>query len=185
MTNVNGDPEVLSAKAKAYLEGLGRKEKLFRLNATQAVFIAVDMQNFVCDPGHGRALPKIKQVMERINRLADFCHANDIPVIWLKQCFTQKSARDDVGLFRLFHKQPLDPRMFNQGEASEIHAGMHLDPDRDFVVEKNRYSAFAPGSSRLESLLSSMSRNQLILGGGGGHQRVCGIHRARRHAKGL
>lgn len=160
-----GELEALSAKAEAYLKGLGRPENLFHLKASNAVFVAVDMQNFVCNPEPGRTLPEIEKVMERINLLADLCHSKNIPVIWLRQCFTQKPGGNDVGLYRLFHKQPLDDGMFDQGEATEIHPEMHLDPDRDFVVEKTRYSAFAPGSSCLESLLSGLGRMQLILGG--------------------
>lgn len=165
MGTVDGDPNALSAKAEAYLKGQGRREKLFSLNPRNAVFVAVDMQNFVCSPEPERALPGIMEVVAQINLMADFCHAQAIPVIWLRQCFTQKLCGDDVGLYGLFHKQPLDTGMFGYGEASEIHPEMHLDPDRDFVVAKNRYSAFAPGSSRLESLLSNLGRDQLILSG--------------------
>ena len=165
MTGRSGDLKLLRAKAGDYLEELGRKENIFQLTPGESVFLAVDMQNFVCDPAPGRELPNIKGVMERINQVADFCHGHAIPVVWIRQCFTQKAGGDDVGLYRLFHKEPLDPGMFSQGESAELHPGMHVDHGKDFIVEKNRYSAFSPGSSRLEPLLSGLGRRQLILGG--------------------
>lgn len=161
----NEDATVLFEKAAVYLNGLGRKGNVFELSARDAVLLAVDMQNFVCRPEAGSALPAIERVIGRMNLLVDFCHVHAIPVIWLRHGFTQKNERDDVGLYRFFHKQPLDPAMFNQGEITEIYAGMHLDLDQDFVIGKNRYSAFATGSSRLESLLAGWGRRQLILGG--------------------
>lgn len=165
MTSDNGDLQSLWAKADAYLEGIGRGASVFSARAAEVVFIAVDMQNFVCDSAPGRELPGIKAVMERVNLLADFCHAHGIPVVWLRQCFTQKGGADDAGLYGLFHKAPLDPGMFGHGEAALIHPDMHLEAELDFVVEKNRYSAFAPGSSRLETLLSSLGRRHLVFGG--------------------
>ena len=161
---MKSDNELL-AKAEAILKEMGRKQNLFELKTRNAAFLAVDMQNFVCSPESGQGLPEIKQVMERVNLLADFCHVRDIPVIWLRHCFTRRPGGDDTGLYGLFHKQPLDPGMFNRGKASEIHPEMHVDPNRDYVVTKNRYSAFVPGSSRLESLLSSLGKTQLMLGG--------------------
>ena len=97
--------------------------------------------------------------------MADFCHERKIPVIWLRQCFSQKEGWDDTGLYGRFHRLPLEPGMFNLGGAAAIHPAMHVDPASDFVVDKSRYSAFAPGSSRLEPLLSGMDRKHLIIGG--------------------
>jgi ureidoacrylate peracid hydrolase len=165
MTTAGNEMRALLVKVDAYMKDLGRGKNIFRLKAQNAVLLAVDMQDFVCRPESGRALPQIDKTIERLNLLVDFCHEHGIPVIWLKQCFTKKGESDDVGLYRRFHKQPLDPAMFNHEAACEIHAEMHLAPDRDFVVVKNRYSPLVPGSSRLASLLSGLGRHQLILGG--------------------
>lgn len=165
MTQENSALRELSKKAEAYLNGMGRKQNLFHLGAEDAVFLAVDMQNFVCAPNPGRSLPGIEQVMKHVNTMADFCHEQGIPVIWLRQCFSRRGHWDDVCLYGAFHQERLEPGMFNQGEATEIHPAMHLDPEKDFVVEKTCYSAFAPGSSRLETLLLGMARKQMIMGG--------------------
>ncbi|WP_052515457.1 cysteine hydrolase [Dethiosulfatarculus sandiegensis] len=165
MTCRESELKQLAAKAEDYLKGIGRKENLFSVNERDAVFVAVDMQNFVCQKDSGRCLPGIARVMLSVNEMADFCHARGIPVIWLRQCFSRRGGWDDEGLYGFFHNQPIEPGMFNQGEAAKIHPEMHLDPELDFVAEKNRYSAFAPGSSRLETLLSGLNRKQLIFGG--------------------
>lgn len=165
MATGDGELKALQAKVEAYIKNIGRPQNIFRLDRQAAVFVAVDLQNFVCRPEPGRELPGMGQVIERVNRMADFCHERNIPVIWLRHCFTTASGGDDVGLYGRFHKSPLDPGLFNQGQAAEIFSGMHLDRDRDFVVVKNRYSALIPGSSRLESLLSGLGRSQLIMAG--------------------
>ena len=165
MGGAGNDMEALRARAGAYLEQTGRGENMFRPGADQAVFIAVDMQNFVCDPEPGRALPGIGRVMAKVNRMADFCHERGIPVVWLRQCFSRNGAWDDVGLYGTFHKQPLDPGMFDDGLACQLSPEVHFDPRRDFTVEKTCYSAFAPGSSRLETLLVGMNRSHLIMAG--------------------
>lgn len=165
MTQESSALQALYAKAEAYLNGMGRKENLFQLKAEDAVFVAVDMQNFVCQPKPGRSLPGIEQVMRQVNAMADFCHERGIPVVWLRQCFSRRGDWDDVCLYGAFHQEPLEPGMFNQGVATEIHPGMRLDAEVDFVVEKTCYSAFAPGSSRLATLLTGMGRKQLIMGG--------------------
>jgi len=147
------------------LQSIGRRENVFRLAARDSAFLVVDMQNFVCRTEPGRALPGMEKVIKNLNLMADFCHQHGIPVIWLRHIFTLKGSDDDVGLYRLFHKNPLAPGMFNSGKDTEIYPEMHWEQARDFVVAKNRYSAFAPGSSRLESLLEGMGRKQLIIGG--------------------
>jgi ureidoacrylate peracid hydrolase len=165
MTQENSALQALYEKAEVYLHGMGRKENLFQLKAEDAVFLAVDMQNFVCQPKPGRSLPGIEEVIKQVNTMADFCHEQGIPVVWLRQCFSRRGQWDDVCLYGAFHQEPLEPGMFNQGEATEIYSEMHQDPELDFVVEKTCYSAFAPGSSRLETLLSGIGRKQLIIGG--------------------
>lgn len=155
----------LQAKAAAYLKRIDREDNVFRLTARDSALLAVDMQNFVCRPEPGRVLPGMEEVIKNLNLMADFCHQHGIPVIWLRHCFTQKAPADDVGLYRLFHETPLAPGMFNSGEETEIYPEMHWEQVTDFVVTKNRYSAFTPGSSRLESLLGGLKRKLLIIGG--------------------
>ncbi|MCB2185639.1 MAG: cysteine hydrolase [Deltaproteobacteria bacterium] len=157
--------KALRDKACEYVHGLGRGEHVFELRASQAVLVVVDMQNFVCRPAPGRELPGLAEVMERLNSLAAGCRLQGIPVVWLRQVFHRQAGGDDAGLYRRFHREPLDPGLFEGGEAAELYAGMQVDPARDYVVAKNRYSALAPGSSRLAQVLAGLGRRQLILGG--------------------
>ena len=123
MTDENNAIESLSEKVAAYFKNLGREDNLFRLNATKAAFLAVDMQNFVCDPEPGRDLPNMGLVVSRVNRMADFCHGHGIPVIWIRQGFARNNGKDNVGLYGMFHKYPLQNGMFNHGKATEVYSG--------------------------------------------------------------
>ena len=72
MTIENRDLKELESKAGAYLKSIGRKGHLYRPRADNAVFVAVDMQNFVCRAEPGRSLPGIEAVMERGKRHGRF-----------------------------------------------------------------------------------------------------------------
>ena len=165
--NDNKEQEVICqvwGKASACMDSMGRKSNLFIPAPDRAALVVVDMQNFVCSPTDGRSLPGMEKVVEKINQLVDFCHNINIPVIWLRQNFNRINGKDDAGLYSAFHKSPLARGMYNQGADTDIYPAMHLNKN-DHVLLKNRYSAFAPGSSFLDSLLTELSRNQLILCG--------------------
>ena len=151
--------------ASTFVKSMGRREHVFEPAPDRSALVVVDMQNFVCSPRNGKGFPGLEQVISRVNSLADFCHDRKIPVIWLRQNFTRINGKDDSGLYSAFHVAPMSQGMFNQARDTEIFSGMHVDPALDRVVLKNRYSAFAPGSSCLGGLLTQMNKNQLLLCG--------------------
>lgn len=160
------DPlEALRAQLDKYRAAIGRGENVFALQPDAAALLVVDMQRFVCAPGDGRRLPGIEQAIDTINALADACRRHGVPVVWLRQSFHTAGDADDAGLYRAFHKAPLPPGMFDHGPETEIFHGMHFDGARDHVVFKNRYSAFAKGSSRLDEALAGLGVRQLWVTG--------------------
>jgi ureidoacrylate peracid hydrolase len=156
------DPPVAE---KAVAGGWKRPERLFALNSQKAALVIIDMQNFSCVPEAGHSLPRIREVMVRINRLADFCRGKGVPVIWVRQNITSKGGHDDAGLFPLFHDASHTKSMLNRGTGTEIYTGMHFDPACDHVVFKNRYSAFLSHPPELKNRLDSLKRTQLIVVG--------------------
>lgn len=155
----------LQAKLEAYIKDLNRPEDIFQLSPHRSALVAVDMQNFVCQPEKGRELPGMNVVIRQTNKAVDFCHRHSIPVIWIQQNFSKTKGGDNSGLYPLFHKSPLPEGMFDLGKDTGIFPEMHLDAKLDHLVPKNRYSAFAPGSSRLKELLQELGRDQIVICG--------------------
>ncbi len=143
----------------------GRPECLFSPSAAKAALVVIDMQNFSCAPVSHEAMPRIGLVVGRINRLADFCRTADIPVIWVRQNITEKPGRHDGGLYPAFHDEKHWKNEANMGPGTEIFPEMHLDPARDHVVFKNRYSALLSRPPGLREKLDALKRTQLIVAG--------------------
>lgn len=152
-------------KEKAKPAPWKRPERLFVLDTRKAALVIIDMQNFSCAPDGGAPLPRIREAVARINQLADFCREKGVPVIWVRQTFTSTGARDDGGLFSLFHDKSHTMSMMNRGVGTEVYSGMHFDPVRDHVAFKNRYSAFLSSPPELKEKLGSLKRTQLIIAG--------------------
>lgn len=157
--------DILKDEAAQYIEVCGRPDNVFEIRPDEAALIPIDMQRFVCAPSDGRTLKGLTSVIENINLLADACRMKGVPVIWLRQNFSRNNCSDNVGLYRAFHKNPLSSGMFNEGEDTHIYEGMHFCADMDHVVLKNRYSAFALGSSTLEEVLKKLNISQLWICG--------------------
>ena len=157
--------EELEMQAREYMEICGRPDNVFEINPKKAALVVIDMQNFVCSPGDGRRLKDLDAVIKNINTIAEKCRKNNVPVIWLRHSFGRDDKGDNAGLYPLFHRHPISDGMFNYGADTEIYEGMNFDPGRDHVVFKNRYSAFAPGSSNLKEVLEQLGTGQLWICG--------------------
>jgi ureidoacrylate peracid hydrolase len=157
--------EELEEQAEEYMEICERPGNVFAINPEKAALVIIDMQNFVCSPEDGRKLEGLDSVIENINALVEFCRNGNVPVIWLRHNFETDNDGDNTGLYPLFHRRPISAGMFNEGPDTEIYEGMNFDPEKDITVFKNRYSAFAPGSSNLKELLGGLGTEQLWICG--------------------
>ncbi len=142
-----------------------RPENLFVLDAKQAALVIIDMQNFSCAPIDREPLPRIDRVIKQINLLADFCREVDIPVIWVRHNLTINGRLDNGGLFKLFHDNNHIDNTVNLDKGTDIYAAMHFDSIRDYVVFKNRYSAFLSDPPELQTTLKRLKKKQLIIAG--------------------
>lgn len=144
-----------------------RPENLFVLNASKACFVIVDMQNFSCAPTKGEPLPHIGQVVTKINMLADFFRRIGVPVIWVRHNIniTADQVGTDAGLYPAFHDTKDVRSVSNRSSGTEIYPRMHYDPAADYVVFKNRYSAFLSNPPQLRERLETLQRTQLVLAG--------------------
>ncbi|NQT77186.1 MAG: cysteine hydrolase [Bacteroidetes bacterium] len=142
-----------------------REDILFDIKPPQAALIIIDMQNFVCAPENGHGIQGIDEVINNTNHLVDICHELSIPVIWVRENINTIGDSTNGGLYPLFHDREHLNAIENLGHGTEIYSEMHFDKSKDFVVFKNRYSAFIPAPSDLHKTLTSIGRKLLIISG--------------------
>ncbi len=162
---------ILAAFAALCMPAFGqqsnRPENHFVLDASKACVVIIDMQNFSCAPAKGEALPYLDEVVIQINRLADFSRRIGVPVIWVRHNIniTTDQVGTDSGLYPVFHDMDDVRSVSNLSSGTEIFPSMHFVPATDFVVFKNRYSAFLSNPPKLLQKLESLKRTQLIVAG--------------------
>ncbi|GAB6037515.1 cysteine hydrolase [Fundidesulfovibrio butyratiphilus] len=157
--------ESFEQQVQAFFTSLGRPAHVFPLRPEKAALLVIDMQQFSCAPSHGAPFPGLAETVDHMNRLVDACHEQRIPVIWVRHSFHTSETGDDAGLYPCFHKQPLSRGMFDEGPDTALYHAMHYDAAVDYVVFKNRYSAFASTRSELPDLLRRLALEQLWVAG--------------------
>jgi ureidoacrylate peracid hydrolase len=133
----------------------------------RTAFVVIDMQNAFVAPGGPIEVAESRTIVPIINQMAWGCRELGIPVIWIRSHHPKGGA--DWRPFFDYYVRP-DRREAAALALSEDAPGSRFYPemdiqDSDYVVIKNRYSCFIPGSSSLERLLRSQRRDNIILAG--------------------
>ena len=137
------------------------------LDSAKMALTIIDMQNVFCQRGGALEIPASRDTVDNINRLAAACRAADIPVIWVRS-YHPPGAADWRMFFDHFISSERSAvaaeQLLESHPGSAIYSEMRVEPS-DYLISKNRYSCFIPGSSKLERLLRSLNRDTLILCG--------------------
>src|SRR5581483_11219270 len=149
------------------LKRRGRMRVFNDLDPSKMALVIVDMQNVFCQPGGALEIAASRDTAGNINRLADACRAAKIPVVWIRSYHPAGGAD-----WRMFFDYFISPergkmaaeQLQENNPGSAIYSEMRVAPS-DFIVSKNRYSCFVPGSSTLERLLRSLKRDTIIICG--------------------
>jgi ureidoacrylate peracid hydrolase len=145
----------------------GRMRVFGDLSRDKMALVVVDMQNVFCQPGGALEIAASRDTADNINRLADECRTANIPVIWIRSYHPAGGA--DWTMFFDYFISPERGKMAAEqlqenNPGSAIYSEMRVAPT-DFVISKNRYSCFIPGSSSLERLLRSLKRDTILICG--------------------
>ena len=137
------------------------------LDTAKMALVVVDMQNVFCQPGGALEIAASRDTADNINRLADACRAANITVIWIRSYHPAGGA--DWKMFFDYFISPERGKMAAEqlqenNPGSAIYSEMRV-ASSDYIVSKNRYSCFVPGSSSLERLLRSLQRDTIIICG--------------------
>jgi ureidoacrylate peracid hydrolase len=151
----------------AVLRRRGRVRVFQDLDPARMALLIIDMQEFACAMGAPVEVPAARAIVPTLNRLTHECRRVGVPVIWVVHANLQQGND-----WRLFYDNFMSERVREvslrslvQGtEGTRIYHELEVSP-RDFMVDKGRFSAFTPGSSRLARLLQSLQRDTVIVAG--------------------
>jgi ureidoacrylate peracid hydrolase len=147
----------------------GRHHLYDSLDPTKTAFVVIDMQNMFCEPGSPAEVPASRGICGSINDLCGELRQLGGLVIWITSATVSANGKSDWEHFvRNFVAEDVQERTIKAlspgGRGEEIWHELNVHDD-DLRVRKNRYSALTPGSSMLQSLLSSQGIKNVLIGG--------------------
>ena len=151
------------------LKRRGRYHLYESLNPEQTAFVVIDMQNMFCEPGAPAEIPASRAVCGPINRLCGELRDLGGLIIWITSATTSTNGKSDWEHFiRNFVAEEVQERTIEAlkpgGHGEKIWKDLVVK-EEDLVVRKNRYSCLTPGSSILQSILSSHDIRNVLIGG--------------------
>jgi len=139
------------------------------LDPKQTAFVVIDMQNMFCAPGSPAEVAASRGICDAINRLAQELRELGGLVIWVTSATVSHNGKSDWEHFiRNFVAEDIQQRTIEalkpDSPGEQIWKDLKVE-EGDLHVRKNRYSALTPGSSMLQSMLSSMGIRNVLIGG--------------------
>lgn len=141
-----------------------RPAEQWATSSKNVALVVVDMQNMWVHPNGTRYLPMSEEILPKIRRLLDFCHASHIPVIYLYT--TKRKDLADAGIFAdlkpVTHRRDDPWSNFEGAKGAEFYES--IKPlSEDIVIKKFRYSGFY--GTELENLLRKLGRDTIAITG--------------------
>jgi ureidoacrylate peracid hydrolase len=138
------------------------------LDPRRTALVVVDMQNAFMLPGvaHSPCAEAI-EIVPNINRLARALRIAGGVVAWVKTRFTDASLTEWSTYYGLLTPQRVQKRieaLSPGGKGYELWAGLEPLPE-DMMVDKNRFSAFLPGSSDIAERLQARGIDTVLITG--------------------
>ena len=135
----------------------------------QTALVVIDMQNTFVKPGAPAEVPKARDIVDNINRLAARLRDLGVKVIWVTHANSSVDGKSDwSGFFDYFVAAEVRERTIESvkpgAEGQEIWPGLQVDGG-DIRLFKNRYSGLISGSSSLERVLRSHRIDTLLIAG--------------------
>jgi len=165
MHQVTIRPEII----ERVLARRGRHHLFDSLDPKETAFVVIDMQNMFCEPGSPAEVPESRDICEPINLLCKELRDLGGLVIWITSATVSANGKSDWEHFvRNFVAEDVQERTIQAlrpgGPGEQIWHELDVHED-DLRVRKNRYSCLTPGSSMLQSLLSSQGIRNILIGG--------------------
>jgi len=134
----------------------------------RAALVVIDLQRAFMDPEVGHiVIPRARDIVPDVNRLAAAVRAARGGVFWLRQVLDERARSDWTVISELSSPEMRMNRFRSLDEGSagtELWPGLEVRPE-DEVISKTRFSAFLPGSSELPSRLRARGFDTVLITG--------------------
>ncbi|MDB5599396.1 MAG: hypothetical protein JWN71_1440 [Xanthobacteraceae bacterium] len=145
----------------------GRAHPFDVMDPSKTALVVIDMQNYFMKPGFQGEVPKARDIVPDVNRLASALRAMGGHVVWIKN--TTNDTRESWSVFHdwVMTPQRRDTRYATMELGHEGHAlWAELDAKpEDAQIVKKRFSAFIQGSSEIEAHLRARGIDTLLIAG--------------------
>jgi ureidoacrylate peracid hydrolase len=137
------------------------------IDAGRTALVVVDMQNYLVAEGFAAEVPKARDIVPNINRMAKALRAAGGTVVWV-----QTTATGAMEQWANHHNHMLTPDRVDKRltQLNEGHDGFKVYPKletlpADLRIKKIKYSAFIAGSSDIDVQLKSRGIDTLLVTG--------------------
>ncbi len=170
--NFNKKAAILAERARGvnyhpplpkYIPDLGRDYTGLLMDPETTALINVDITNLFTEPGAVLASPDAHKIVPFVNKLAQFCRGQDIPVVWIR--WVNRPDRIDLGMQGRYwgHSAFMIEGMSAEDNYwSQLYPELDLKPD-DIYIKKPKFNAF--WGSDLEAVLRGLGVESLIFTG--------------------
>ncbi len=146
----------------------GRQHLFETIDSARTALVVVDMQNVFLEEGAPIEVPYAREIVPDINKLAAATRESGGTVVWVQMTQTE-ACLDDWSVFFEgdFKKDRQDTTLnwMTDGDHGHKIWGDLDARNGDLYVQKNRYSAFLPGSSDIEERLRERGIDTVIIVG--------------------
>ncbi|RCX20011.1 nicotinamidase-related amidase [Anaerobacterium chartisolvens] len=101
---------------------------------SKSALIIVDMLKDFTDPQGLVFYPQNREVLPKIKRVLEESRKHGLLVIFLKHCYRRDKFDKNL--------QNMRPSCIEGTDGDEIDSMLHVDPVKDYVIKKRRYSGF-------------------------------------------
>jgi ureidoacrylate peracid hydrolase len=137
------------------------------IDAGRTALVVIDMQNYFVAEGFAAEVPKARDIVPNINRMAKALRAAGGTVAWI-----QTTATGALEHWGNHHKHMLTTERVDKRltQLNEGHNGFKVYPKleallADLRIKKIKYSAFIAGSSDIDAQLKSRGIDTLLITG--------------------
>lgn len=145
----------------------GRRHAFENIDPGKTALLVIDMQKYFLAPDMPAEVPIAREIVPNINKLANQLRESGGQVAWVISTFDNNIVDDWSLLKNIFSPERCDAMIKNLaagGPGHDIWPDLIVE-EPDWIIEKNRFSAFISGASDLEDKLRKSKIDTVIITG--------------------
>ncbi|WP_213771030.1 isochorismatase family cysteine hydrolase [Bradyrhizobium sp. dw_78] len=164
MHKIEMSPEIL-ARIPGFRDGL---HMFGNIDPSRTAHVIVDLQNGFMEPGATVELPVAREIVPNVNKICEAVRAAGGINVFIRYLIDEETQVNWSSWFSDF-ASPQRRKAMVETFSKDCH-GFELWPEldvqpTDLIVDKTRFGAFVPGSSKLHEILQARGIDTLIITG--------------------